>query len=196
MQFYLASCTLNLGISCSVLKSLQFFIFMTHLCIVSALFGSRHWRGWKKEKQRENVKAIRSWVILKQVVLIEYKQMRAGLCDAAWHRHWIAVSTAHIAAAAPIGRACIQIPPWSRFQLWKKIFSRLTLFRPSLYSLFNRVFTATASVSTHLSIYSSLTYIIRQRTCICSHSLPGSALSTRLNLTWHILHIPHALTFI
>lgn len=181
--FFLASCSLNLGISCSVLKS--------------ALLGSRHQRGWKKEKQRENVKAIRSWVILKQLVLIEYKQMRAVLCDAAWHRHWIALSIAHIAAAAPIGRARILNPPWSRFQLWKKrIFSRLTLFRPSSYSLSNRVFTATASVFTHLSIYFSLTHIIRQRTCICSHSLPGSAPSTRLNLTWHILHIPHALTFI
>lgn len=157
-----------------------------------------------KELERETERECQGhekWSDIEASASIEYKQMRGAGVVCCWQIHGITPSPSH-EAAAPIGRARILITLWCTFQLWSETLCCLTFCLQVSQSILLFIIHPCAhvkSIHIHRSVNFSSFHVHYQaaHVYICSDSSsPLLRASSRLNLSWHILHIPHALTFI
>ena len=158
-----------------------------------------------KELERETERECQGhqkWSDIEAAALIEYKQMRWAGVVCCWQIHGITPSPS-LEAAAPIGRARILITLWCAFQLWSETLCCLTFCLQVSQSILLFIIHPMRPRQIHpyppfcQFLELSRTLPEAAHVYICSDSSsPLLRASSRLNLSWHILHIPHALTFI
>ncbi len=168
-------------------------IFSNHLCVVNAC-------PWEHALKRLLERETRSDT--EEVVLIEYKQMRREpavwccLTDTSDRPQLFTYSSSTNRPCTHTNLTLIQVSAmkWN-LELSDSLSALLSVhlaihyppMGPRLKSI--RIHPAVNLSSLHIHYQAAHVWI-------CSHSPPSSAVSTELNLTWHVLHFPHALTFI